>query len=428
MAELKDKPIEEVNARAADLEMDAMKTRKAILDACSTPITSLTDQRIPHLQTLLNDPDHGVALTAAWALINAANPQNTGDGTLRDTLKSQPWFKKAHEKIAAIAALNNDQQNAFWRSSALEYQKVLEKWGLYQPYVPKNSQLSGDALAFAQAKAVLDGTTPDESILQKTNAIGTIVRMAANGYFTDKPEMQKQAAEVLRQVAAGRDPVLGRAAYEAISRLTEQYKPKSQNLVANGVRITWPNGSESFIARDSKSQSIVYPDKSWIKVEFDERGQIVKYQSSKSTMTKEAGKDFAPGSINISPDGVLTHDEPNGIRTLVRPSGDQWSFYRKQNLAESATRLGQELARTDLTAADKAKLLALSTDSTTFDGAAITAGDPRLPLFKAAVASSDQAVRVAAAKALLSPQNQGIDADTLEKARSTYLREGGRKR
>jgi hypothetical protein len=411
---------------------DAQSTRRAMIQACAgDPIRKLDDPRIAHLQTLMKDPDKGVAMTAAWFLVNAGNPENTNDAALLASLKSQPWYKEALAKLQEIARTSPNgasQSDQLWINDASRYMNMLKAWDVAATAQPPqdNSKLTGEQKIFADSKAMLDGSKPSATLEEKKNAIDNIVRIGALAQAKGDVETQKRAEEVLRQVAASGDPALARAAYDAYQQVVADHKPSSDEVMGNGDRvITWENGKTTKVESGADFRKITYPDGKWMRLSLDENGQVKGYTSSEFTGEKKAGQDFHAGSINMNPDGSVTFDEANGMRRIRRASGESWTFMKGAMDAKAA---GDELAAvlkgSQASADDKIAAIEKSLSNISFTGGGIKAADdPRLALLKEALNDSDSRVKAAAARALLDRGNTALDAQTRRTARETYLRE-----
>lgn len=426
--ELKGKSFDQIAERSHELKMDGISTRNAIVENCGRVIV-LNDLRIPHLQTLLNDPDKGVAVTAAWYLVNAANPIHSNDARVRNTLMEQVWYQDAVKKLREVAESEFKdpthaaarQAHEQWKTAALRYLTEIKYWGVFTG-ARKRENLTAAQHSFEEAKICLEGVYADHSVDSKKRAIRRLVRLAADAYFSDDLEMQRQAQSLLQQVAATKDAVLGKVAEEAIKSVREQYKPVSDHFVGYGRReLSFANKGTTVITYDSSLQTITYPDKSWLAFHYDEQGKIASYSSSSFTGRKTVGKDFAPGAVAVSGDGTVVFSDAAGKRRIVSPSGDNWTFYSGQpDLSEAARQIkaGLESPRTP------SALLESVTDATNFDGIPLVgADDPRVPAIQLALRHKDAKVRVAAARVLLMPENTGLTNEVLGEARTVYLKE-----
>ncbi|MBY0357030.1 MAG: HEAT repeat domain-containing protein [Candidatus Obscuribacterales bacterium] len=109
---------------------DAQSTRNAIIRACAgSAIRASDDPRIPVLRNMLKDPDKGVALTAAWFLVDSFNPQNTNDHALRLNLSNQEYFKDSLKTLEAVTKSGAQHPNdLLWKADAQRYLDAYKAW------------------------------------------------------------------------------------------------------------------------------------------------------------------------------------------------------------------------------------------------------------------------------------------------------------
>ncbi|MBX9693483.1 MAG: hypothetical protein K2Z81_13930, partial [Cyanobacteria bacterium] len=258
-----------------ELPMDHIKARKAILDSCSSqPIRTPDDPRVVHLQQFLKDPDKGVAVTAAWALLNSLNPINTNDQDMQRILRSQPFMQEAMGLLRDTARLEkpaNDYE-ALWKEHSKNYLKLSEGWNL--PYTAESIRrnqgpVTPEQEMFKKASRTLLYPDKETSITDRVQAIDTMVRLAASG----TPQLQKEIYEAFK-IAASR-PVdrnkpnqvaeqraLSEAVLNAMSKMDISQEAITTTGV-DGVRMTtFPGGKRAFVSNDDVNQRIVYPDNS----------------------------------------------------------------------------------------------------------------------------------------------------------------------
>lgn len=419
-----------LNAMAGN---DAVSMWRIMSQACSAlPIRTVDDPRIPHLQTLLKDPDKGIAMAAAWFLVDSASPRNASDRRRHNDIVNQPYFKEAVAKLKEIAKSTDGKADDIkWKLDAENYLKYLEAWNVARAAKVETevgAQISPEQRIFADAKAVLDGSKPNASLAEKQAAIENLVRTAANLHLAGDRERQLQAESVLRQVAASQDKTLARTAYQAIRSLSFQQAPISDqiSMLGNGARIIeFANGERTSIVRGENDRLVTYPDRSWIRLNFNENNQVVSYTTSKFQSEKKAGQDFTLGSINMLRDGSIVFDEASGIRRIQRPGQDSWSFFREAFDLDGATQeLDRVLKSSETTTEDKVVTIRLSISGGDIGGVGITASnDKRLTLLKGALSGSEDVVKVAAAKALLDHANTAVDEETRALAKSVLIQD-----
>lgn len=417
--------------------IDSLATKKAINDACMhNPIRRPDDTRIPHLQALLADRDSSVALIAAWHLIKAADPVNTKDERAREILQSQPWFAKAKQKLEEIKN-SNPQTDAERQTqkNAERYLLILQKWNLKEieanPFETKKD-LSPQERQVKDALAELDPgnflSTPE----QKREALDTLIRVSAHQYHEGNPALHKLAENTARQIAGGKDAVLAQAAYEAIVRSNNEFKPVSETIESGGRRVlSWNNNTKTTITEGLDSRRIDYPDGSWMQFNLGERGQVTSYESSEHKgVVRKAGTDFAPGAVSVTADGIATFDTADGVRQVRLAGGDSWSYYRGATDAKKCAAAFNEALEAAGSVPDKIAAVSNTIYGFGPESSPITgADDPRIltliDLLKPEGERTEEATALsyAAARALLEPRNQGLDEIAIEEARKVFLEE-----
>lgn len=428
---------------------DGQSTRLAIVQACSGDhIQRYDDPRIPYLQTLLNDPDQGVALTAAWFLVDCINPQYNHDPVSRKNLRNQPFFKEAFTKIQTLAndktpPLEGNSDYHKWRADAAGYLRCLSSWNaqieslLAAPPEPSTTlSLKGDL--FSKAKSILDGSKPNASTTEKADALRLIIHIGMQAQSLGKADTQKAAAEVLRQVASSQDAELAKIAFDTLQSAVRQHKPLSDEINDKGERVMdWGNDQSTTISFNARFKRITYPNSSWIQLNLDDSNNVVSYSSSDFSGQRHAGQHFHPGSIIITDTCTVVFDEANGIRRIQRPSGDSWSFYHiNQDLKESARSLRNTLESKTTSAENKVDAISASLSNESLAGSGIkSVDDPRLEVLNEAlsgrklngqisqIAGAD-AIKIAAARALRDRSNTAVPEVYRQQAKSIYLEHG----
>lgn len=425
-----------INAMVSDGSntIDSVTAKRNINDACSSnPIRTPNDQRIPHLQSLLKDKDPGVALIAAWHLIKSADPLNTADAGSRAILQNQPFYREALQKMNELTKMRvTSESDSQVQKSAEKFLLISQKWNIKEiiadplatPKIPDG--IVGDAFK------TLDSHNFRSIPEQRRDALDTLVRVGAEEFHQNKPQLQGQVENLLRQIASTKDATMASAVLETIRRAARDNQPEKDEVDFNRNRtLTFKNGDKTTILEGLDHRQINYPDGSWAKYNFDSNGQVSSYEESYNKgVLKLAGKDFVLGSIIARPNGVVTSDTTDGIRSVKLPAGDSWTYFRgATDAAKCSKALDDNLAPAktveEKIAAINESIYGIGPES----GPIFGSTDPRIKTIIELMKPDGQATEDssklshAAARTLLEQRNRGIEPGVYEAARNVFIKD-----
>ncbi|MBX9668342.1 MAG: hypothetical protein K2X93_12015 [Candidatus Obscuribacterales bacterium] len=430
--------------------MDATTIKSAINRAfCASPIKDVDDERIVILQKFLKeDEDPGVAITAAWHIINTINSSSGASEETRRWFANQPGFQTAIQALKEIAGkdkgdftgstitqqepraaakkkdltvedhIRNHYQinHADTKKEAARMLSDIEQW-------QKNSSSSSvfrDSHPIVQAafKVLRDR---QQGLAAKQEALEKLVRLAATDFSQGSPALQKAVDNEMRIMTVDKDPATGRMAMEAIEWARRDNPFKQSEDVFGRTVLTAADGRKTTITHGLDSKRIDYPDASWMQFKLDAFGKVASYESSERPGLIEKGFEINY-SVHVSSSGIVVFNK-NGVRNVKLQGGDTWTYYGGNKDEDRKNFLEQSTGKH---AVDQQKVLdsfSLVDDLEPKD-IELRNNDPRVAVLNTIIKEGSAEAKNKAARILIDPINhKRIEAKTYESAKSVFLSE-----